>query len=52
MVALNELGIYRLSGRIFELRRDGHRIQTIRRKVKTKSGEAVIAEYRLEAEHE
>lgn len=52
MVALNELGIYRLSGRIHNLREAGHRIQTIRTKVKTRDGEAIVAEYRLEAGNE
>ena len=46
--ALSELGIYRLSGRIYDLRASGHNIVTNIIEVRTAHGEnAKIAEYRL-----
>ena len=47
--AYSELGIYRLSGRIFDLRRDGNKIQTIKTPFIDRLGnKGFIAEYRLE----
>lgn len=42
--ALAEFGCLRLSGRIYDLRRDGHQIETNR--ITTKSGKT-IAQYKL-----
>lgn len=48
MVALSELGIYRLGARIFELRESGMPIETCREEVTTRTGEtAVVARYVL-----
>jgi hypothetical protein len=48
MMALNELGIYRLGARIFELREGGMPIETCREEVKTRTGDtAVVARYVL-----
>jgi hypothetical protein len=41
--ALNKFGCFRLSGRVFELRRAGHKIATI----PTKSRGKVFASYKL-----
>ncbi|CAB4127853.1 Helix-turn-helix domain containing protein [uncultured Caudovirales phage] len=48
--ALKELGIYRLSARILDLRNDGISITTNRIQVKNRQKEiCVVAEYKLEA---
>lgn len=48
MEALNELGVYRLAGRILELREGGMPIETCREQVTTRTGEvAVVARYVL-----
>jgi len=46
--AWTELGIYRLSGRIFELRKMGYKITTNRKEIPSPYGEpSYVAEYRL-----
>lgn len=51
--ALRELGIYRLAARVADLRRDGYKIETIRREVITSHGEkSNVAEYRLVKEND
>jgi hypothetical protein len=48
MTALNELGIYRLGARIFELRHGGIPIETRHERVRTRDGgTAVVARYVL-----
>lgn len=47
MIALNELGVYRLAGRILELREQGVQIETRREEVGTRDGTAVVARYVL-----
>ena len=48
MDAWNELGVYRLSGRIFDLRQMGYNIKTGRKDVVNRYGEKCqVAEYRL-----
>lgn len=47
--ALTKLGVYRLSARIHDLRYDGHKIQTVWKRVETAHGDSSrVAEYRLE----
>ena len=46
--ALQHIGCLRLSGRIFDLRREGYNIRTDIEKVKTRDGHAFVAVYRLE----
>ena len=47
--AWRDLGIYRLSAVIYDLRQDGHKIETKRVEVVNRFGEAAfIAEYSLE----
>lgn len=49
LYALNQLGIYRLSARIFDLREKGYDIKTNSRTVKTAfGGYAEVAEYSLQ----
>ena len=45
--AVVDLSIFRLSARIFELRAEGHDIETINRTRKLPSGTKTWAEYRL-----
>jgi hypothetical protein len=46
--AWSELGIYRLSARIFDLRRQGYDIRTNRKEIYSPFGESTyIAEYRM-----
>jgi hypothetical protein len=48
MEALSELGVYRLSGRILELRQSGMPLETCREEVRTRDGgTAVVARYVL-----
>lgn len=48
MEALNELGIFRLGARVFELRESGMPIETCREEVRCRNGEtAVVARYVL-----
>jgi hypothetical protein len=47
LVALRELGIYRLASRVLDLRRDGYPIETVMVERSTRSGKARVAEYRL-----
>jgi hypothetical protein len=50
--AWRDLGIYRLSAVIYELRQEGHKIATKRVEVVNRFGEsAFIAEYSLEIEN-
>lgn len=49
--AWKQLGIYRLSAVVFDLRKDGHRIETTRKAVQNQFGEeCVVAEYVLVTE--
>jgi len=48
MQALNELGCYRLSARIHQLRRQGYQISTKRINKNGRFGKISFAEYRLE----
>ena len=51
MVALHELGVYRLASRINDLRKAGHKIKTKKVEVVNRWGESTyIAEYSLELE--
>ena len=51
MVALHELGVYRLASRINDLRKAGHKIKTKKVEVVNHWGESTyIAEYSLELE--
>ena len=51
MVALHELGVYRLASRINDLRKAGHKIKTKKIEVVNRWGESsYIAEYSLELE--
>lgn len=51
MQAINWWGITRLSGRIFEIREDGHNIISTMKPVKTRDGKkTMIAVYTLEGE--
>lgn len=46
--AWSNLGIYRLSARILELRKKGYEIETQRKAVKNRFGEeCVVAQYRM-----
>lgn len=50
--AWRDLGIYRLSAVIYDLRQEGHKIETKRVEVVNRFGEAaLIAEYSLEIEN-
>jgi hypothetical protein len=50
--AWRDLGIYRLSAVIYDLRQEGHKIDTRRVEVVNRFGEpALIAEYSLELEN-
>lgn len=50
--AWRDLGIYRLSAVIYDLRQEGHKIETKRVEVVNRFGEAaLIAEYSLEVEN-
>jgi hypothetical protein len=50
--AWRDLGIYRLSAVIYDLRQEGHKITTRRVEVVNRFGEpALIAEYSLEVEN-
>jgi hypothetical protein len=50
--AWRDLGIYRLSAVIYDLRKEGHKISTKRVEVVNRFGEAaLIAEYSLEVEN-
>jgi hypothetical protein len=52
MVALHELGVYRLASRINDLRKAGHKIKTKKVEVVNRWGESTyIAEYSLELEN-
>jgi len=42
-----KLGITRLSGRIYDLRQQGVRIESKRKQVKSRWGKTTVAEYRL-----
>lgn len=49
--AWTNLGIYRLSACVFDLRKDGHKIETTRKAVQNQFGEqCVVAEYVLVTE--
>ncbi len=48
MTALNELGCYRLSARIHQLRKQGYQISTKRIAKQGRFGKVFFAEYRLE----
>ena len=49
--AWKQLGIYRLSAVVFDLRKEGHRIETTRKAVQNQFGEqCVVAEYVLVTE--
>ena len=48
MTALNELGCYRLSARIHQLRKQGYQISTKRIAKQGRFGMVCFAEYRLE----
>jgi len=50
MQAFRNLGITRLSARIYDLRHEGHRIESERVRVHTRNGTATVARYYLEAE--
>lgn len=46
--ALTKLGIYRLSAVVFDLRKEGHKIETNRKSVQNQFGEeCIVAEYVL-----
>ena len=50
--AWRDLGVYRLSAVIYDLRQEGHKIETKRVEVVNRFGEpALIAEYSLEIEN-
>ena len=49
--AWKHLGIYRLSAVVYDLRKDGHKIETARKAVQNRFGEeCVVAEYVLVTE--
>lgn len=41
MEAMNDLGIYRLGARIYDLRKEGHRIETERMESENRYGEPI-----------
>lgn len=49
--AWKQLGIYRLSAVVYDLRKDGHKIETTRKAVQNQFGEeCIVAEYVLVTE--
>ena len=46
--AFRDIGCTRLSGRIFDLKRKGHKITSTLEKVPTRDGSAWVSVYRLE----